>query len=131
MDDGELDYLPDEFRTSARANHQSADGAEELARRLRGVSAAPSQFGGSEAVPFTGSLNDHTDLGARRAEGAREDRDGIGEGGSEVADLGEETDDGARRALREGSGTEEPGNDGPGTEGSGSPASRRVTDGMA
>ncbi|MCX2968563.1 MULTISPECIES: hypothetical protein [Streptomyces] len=115
MDDGELDYLPEQFRTSARHNHEAAEVADGLSRRLSGTSAASTHFGGARASGFTGGLNAGTGSRARAVRRAQELRDGVGEGGSLAADLGEETDDRAHQALR---------------APSGSAVSRAVADGM-
>ncbi|MEE1928713.1 hypothetical protein V1J52_10975 [Streptomyces sp. TRM 70351] len=100
MGDGELEYLPEGFRESARHNHDAADAADGVARRVRAVSTSATQFGGGGASSFSGVLNGTAGGQARGAERAREQRDALGEGGSAAAGLGVETDELAGTAQR-------------------------------
>ncbi|MCZ7413897.1 hypothetical protein [Streptomyces sp. WMMC897] len=99
-DEGDLEYLPEQFRESARRNHDAADEADGLARRLGNTTAASGAFGGARAAGYTAGFNTDTADRTRRARRAQEDRDDIGDGGSTTADLGEDTDLRARLALR-------------------------------
>ncbi|MFD9847918.1 hypothetical protein [Streptomyces parvus] len=99
-DEGDLDYLPEEFRASARQNREASDGADALSRRLANTTVASGQFGGSRAATYTAGLNQDTADRTRRSRNAQEDRDVIGHGGATTADLGEDTDIRARTALQ-------------------------------
>ncbi|MFE7136682.1 hypothetical protein ACFVAG_02920 [Streptomyces sp. NPDC057644] len=100
MDDGDLDYQPEQFRNSARRNHEAADGADGLSRRLANTTAAAGEFGGSRANSYTAGLNQGTTDRTRRARRAQEDRDDIADGGVAAGGLGEDIDVDARTALR-------------------------------
>ncbi|PCG81259.1 hypothetical protein CIB93_36370 [Streptomyces sp. WZ.A104] len=99
-DEGDLEYLPEEFRTSARHNREAADGADSLSRRLANTTATSGEFGGTRAASYTAGLNQGTTDRTRRTRRAQEDRDVIGHGGATTADLGEDTDIRARTALQ-------------------------------
>lgn len=99
MSEQDLEYLPEQFRDSARLNHDSAEVAGALARRVGSVSPAANQFGGGEAATFASSLDSSANDHSQRAQRAGDGRDAIGEGASATATIGEENDHVANAAL--------------------------------
>ncbi|MFE0687183.1 hypothetical protein H7827_04930 [Streptomyces sp. JH002] len=87
-----LQYLPEQFRESARHHHDAADSAGVVSRRLGNVGATASQFGGDGAAGFSTALTaaaaDRSHLSQRAGDG----RDAIGEGALGAADMGDETE---------------------------------------
>ncbi|MGW7291623.1 hypothetical protein ACWGIB_04410 [Streptomyces xiamenensis] len=99
MSDDSLEYLPEQFRTSAGRHHDAADGADALSRRLGSVSASASQFGGAGAAKFSASLTAAAGDRSQRAQRAGEDRTSIGEGAVAASSYGEEADADANTFL--------------------------------
>lgn len=92
MSEDGTEYIPEQFRVSADFHHEAADRAEELSRIIGRVSPSAGQSGGAGAAGFTGALSATAAERARAAQRARESRDAIGEGATNAAAIGEETD---------------------------------------
>jgi hypothetical protein len=91
MSDG-TEYLPEQFRVAAGHQHEAADQADALARRVGRVTASAGQFGGAGAAGFATALDGTAAERARAAALAQEARDAIGEGATGAAAIGDETD---------------------------------------
>ncbi|MFD7511688.1 hypothetical protein ACFV5N_20455 [Streptomyces sp. NPDC059853] len=99
MSDDSLQYLPEQFRTSGGVHHEAADGAEDLSRRMKSVTASASQFGGAGAATFSAALTSAASDRGEMAQRAAEDRTAIGEGAVAAASHGEEADAAAHTFL--------------------------------